>query len=169
MSTGVAVAILGVVLVGSYLLMWRGWRSRARRHASLPDLPGPLAVAEPVFGPVDGSYLGTTTAGDWLDRVVARGLGRRGDVAVTVTEAGVTLRRSTEPDLVIPAPALRAVRIDRAAAGRAVRRPEYLIITWAHGDHELDTALRPHHQGDLTRLQPAIAALGAHRAPEPDL
>jgi hypothetical protein len=164
--TVLAVLILALVLVGSYLLMWRGWRRRAARHRDLPEPLRELPPAEAVFGPIPGIYLGTTTSGDWLNRVVAHGLGRRAAASFTVTEAGVTVERRSEPALSIPAAALRAVRIDRAAAGKAVRRPEYLIITWSHGDYELDTALRPNQQSDLTRLQPAVASLGAHRAAE---
>ncbi|NEE04053.1 PH-like domain-containing protein [Phytoactinopolyspora halotolerans] len=171
--TAVAVAILGLILVASYVSMWRGWRRRTHAHVDLPPLPSiteassvhstdAVSISEsPADITVEASYAGTTTAGDWLERVVAHGLGRRSSVSITVDPSGIQLERGTEPSFSIPASSLRAVRIDRAGAGRAVRCGEYVIITWQHGDMELDTAVRPRHRDDRGRLVDAVAALGA--------
>jgi hypothetical protein len=157
--TGVAVGLLALVLVAAYLMMWRGWQRRAARHADWPSLPQALPAADTLLDDVAATYLGTTAAGDWLDRVVGHGLERRGTATVAVTGAGVVIVRAAEPPLAIPAQAVDAVRADRAAAGRAVRRPEYVIVTWQHGGQLLDTALRPHHRDDLGRLVDAVQAL----------
>ncbi len=159
MRYALAVVITVLVLVGAYALMWRGWRRRGSAQADLPPLPAPLPPGPIRYGPVTGVFLGTTTAGDWLDRIVAHTLGRRSAAEITVTDAGVTIERSPEPVLAIPAGALRAVRVDRAAAGRAVRASEYLILTWSHGDRLLDSAVRPDHRAERDRLHDAIAPL----------
>ncbi|WP_129668223.1 hypothetical protein [Phytoactinopolyspora endophytica] len=206
LRTGVAVAILGLVLVGSYLLMWRGWRRRAGTQVNLPPLPPvstdsaagrsdfpllsrgrraarvagcvdppptedrrrksdlPDSRDETTLGPVDTVYAGTTMAGDWMERVLAHGLGRRSSASVTITPQGILLERGPEPSFVIPGESVRAVRTDRAGAGRAVRRAEYVIITWEHGEVVLDTSLRPRRREDRARIEEAVTAVMTHEA-----
>lgn len=159
MSEPVAVVVVLAVLVLGYVLMWRGWKRRSRTQVDLPPLPRALPDAERRCGPVEGVYVGTTTAGDWTDRVVVHTLGRRSTASITVTAAGVTVDRSPEPVVSIPATALREVRIDRAGGGRAVHHDEYLILTWFHGDAVLDTAVRPDRHHELEELRAAGAAL----------
>src|SRR5699024_11214546 len=154
-----AVAVMLAVLVGGYLLMWRGWRRRADPPSELPPLPPPLSDAESWHGPVDCVYVGTTTAGDWNDRVVAHTLGRRGAASIQVGAAGVAIDRSPDPAIHIAADALRAVRHDRAGGGRAVRHEEYLILTWTHGHAVLDTAVRPDRHHELEKLRSSVTGL----------
>ncbi|HEY9409832.1 MAG TPA: hypothetical protein VIP77_09675 [Jiangellaceae bacterium] len=168
-KTVLAVAILLVLLVGGYALMWLGWRRRRLRQSDLAALPADLPEAPKILEGIDGVYIGTTIAGDWLDRVVPHTLGLRSPALVTVSAAGVTVDRSPEPTVSIATTALHAVRVDRAGAGRAVRHDEYLILTWRHGGHLLDTAIRPRHHADLIRLHDAVEPLvparvvGEHR------
>ena len=76
METWQSVLVLVALVVLVYLAMWRGWRRRAAKH----DLP-PLVPAPPVSElpeaklAVGARYFGTTLSGDWLDRVIAHGLG----------------------------------------------------------------------------------------------
>jgi hypothetical protein len=150
-----AAIILGVVALG-YLLMWRGWRTRARRQADIPALPPKLPSAEVIVGPVEATYVGTTRSGDWLDRIVAHSLGRRGLAQVSVTAAGVSIARDGEPGVDIAAARLVEARVDRAAAGKVTRSEELVVVRWRHGEHELDTSLRPRRADDLEALQVAI-------------
>jgi hypothetical protein len=158
-SRGWAVVVLALVLVGAYLGMWRGWRRRAASQAAIPPLPAALSAAEALAGPVEAVYLGTTSAGDWLDRVVARTLGRRSPAVVTVTTTGVIVDRTPEPRLDIPASTLRGVRADRAGAHRADRTEQLLVLTWYHGGRLLETVVRPRHRADLERLLSASTTL----------
>jgi hypothetical protein len=158
-SRGWAVVVLALVLAGAYLGMWRGWRRRAASQAAFPPLPAALPAAEALAGPVEAVYLGTTSAGDWLDRIVARTLGRRSPAAVMVTTAGVTVDRTPEPRLDIPASTLRGVRADRAGAHRASRTEQLLVLTWAHGDRLLETIVRPRHHRDLETVRAAVSRL----------
>jgi hypothetical protein len=158
-SRGWAVALLALVLAGAYLAMWRGWRHRAASQAELPPLPAALPAAEVLAGPVEAVYVGTTAAGDWLDRVVAQTLGRRSHAAVTVTAAGVIVDRTPESRLDIPVAALRGVRADRAGAHRAGRTDQLLVMTWSHGGRRLDTVVRPRYHRDLEVVRAAVGSL----------
>jgi hypothetical protein len=154
----VAVAIMAVLVAAAYLGMWLGWRRRAGRH-DLPELvPVPPEAAQ-ASGPstptggmaADAYYFGTTVAGQWLDRVVARGLGRRSPARLVLSAAGLDVLRPTG-DFRIPAAALRSARHDQGIAGKVVPPHGVLVVTWRHGDLSLDTGLR---------LQPDPAAAGS--------
>lgn len=164
MSRGWAVVVLALLLAGAYMAMWRGWRRRGARQVDFPHLPGPLPSAELLAGPVEAAYVGTTTAGDWLDRVVVQTLGRRSPAAVTVTAAGITVGRGPEPPLTIPTAAIRGVRVDRAGAHRVARSEQLLVITWSHAGMGLDTVLRPRRRSDLGSLQAVVASLVSDEA-----
>jgi hypothetical protein len=134
----VPVAILFGLLLLAYLAMWRGWKRRARKHA----LP-PLVPADPSAAGLraDGRYFGTTTNGDWLDRVVARGLGTRSTCRLTLSQGGLDVHRPTG-SFRIPAPALRGARRDQGIAGKVVPPNGVLVVTWQHGDLLLDSGFR---------------------------
>src|SRR5687767_2470963 len=87
-------SVLFLALGLAYLGMWRGWLRRGRRQGRLGPLALPPADPGDQLCRVEGVYLGTTTAGDWLDRVVAQGLGPRADAAVAVTRRGVIIERA---------------------------------------------------------------------------
>jgi hypothetical protein len=76
-----AVAVLALLVVLVWLAMLAGWRRRAARQTrelGLPPLlPTPVDPGAPLTDDADGVYVSTTTAGDWLDRVTAHGLGTR--------------------------------------------------------------------------------------------
>ena len=86
------VILLGLALLA---LMWVGWRARARRTAGVGAASvEPTAAATLV---VVGVYVSSTTAGEWLDRIAADGLGVRSPVVVEVGPDGVWLRRRGAP------------------------------------------------------------------------
>lgn len=151
------VALLALAYVG----LWRGWRHRAARQADLPALPAVPddAPGEPLAGPAAGVYLGSSTAGDWLDRIVARGLGRRGRAEVTVGAAGVLVDRDGEPALWLPVGSLRGVRLDRAAAGRVVETDGIVVLTWQHGQRLLESGLRLRTAAETDGVRDAVSAL----------
>jgi hypothetical protein len=131
--------LAGLVLL-AYAGMLRGWRRRGRRH----DLPPLVPVGEPdgaALRRADGRYFGTTTAGDWLDRVVARGLGARSAARLVLTPAGLDVHRPGG-DFRIPAAALEDARHDQGVAGKVVPPHGLLVVTWRHGDLRLDSGFR---------------------------
>jgi hypothetical protein len=138
----VPVMILFGVLVLAYLAMWRGWRRRARRH----DLPPLVEVPTGEGGPqpllrAGARYFGTTTGGQWLDRVVARGLGTRSTCRLTLSEDGLDVVRLSG-SFRVPATALRGARHERGIAGKVVPPHGLLVVTWEHGDLLLDSGFR---------------------------
>ncbi len=158
------VLALLVVIAFVYWLMWRAWRARAARQDDLPELPAiPDGTGEPA-GPsptttldgggkpplltMSGRYHASTTAGDWLDRIAARGLGTRSLVELTLTEQGVAVHRPAAADFFIPVAQLRGARLDKGIAGKVVPEGGLLVITWEHGGRLIDSGFRSEHPAD---------------------
>jgi hypothetical protein len=153
-------ALLLLILLALYLLMWRGWRRRAARQADVPPLPErPKALSADVIPPVRGVYVSSTTAGDWLDRIVVRDLGVRSRAVMHVTGAGVSFDREGASDVFIPAAWLRGVRREGGMAGKFVGRDGLIVITWELGDRMLDTGFRPDRSRDNDVLVEAVGRL----------
>ena len=159
----VPVVLLFAVLLLAYFGMWRGWRHRAGKH----DLP-PLVEAPPVadLPPArlesGARYFGTTTSGDWLDRVVARGLGARSSCRLSLSAEGLDVIRLAG-SFRIPAAALRGARHDQGIAGKVVPPHGILVVTWQHGDYLLDTGFRL-TAAELSDPQAATAAPGSDKS-----
>ncbi|MEP7091491.1 MAG: transporter [Nocardioidaceae bacterium] len=135
------VVLFGLLLL-AYLAMWLGWRRRGRKH-DLPPLVEAPAEADlpPAVLEAGARYFGTTTSGDWLDRVVARGLGARSSCRLSLSTEGLDVLR-VGGSFRIPAAALRGARHDRGIAGKVVPPHGVLVVTWQHGDLLLDTGFR---------------------------
>lgn len=167
-----AVSTLVLVLVVLVLLwgMRAGWRARTRRSATLvPALPSaPADLGAERLGPVDATYVSTTRAGDWLDRVTAQGLGVRSPAQVAVFDAGVRITRQGATDLFVPATALRGASAAPGMAGKVVGGEGLVVLTWqadAADPRGLDTGLRPKRAADRERLLAALETLTPGHAP----
>ncbi|WP_127358051.1 PH-like domain-containing protein [Actinacidiphila soli] len=141
--------LLFVALV--YWLMREGWKWRATLQSDLPELPtAPDALAAPPSRQaggepkltMSGRYHGSTTAGQWLDRIVAHGLGTRSRAELTLTDAGLTVVRPGATDFFVPAAQLREARLDKGIAGKVLTEGGLLVVTWAHGDKLIDSGFR---------------------------
>jgi hypothetical protein len=130
-----------VLVAVVFWLMWWGWRGRRGKHDLPPLVEIPLGSAAPAELESAASYLGTTVAGDWLDRVEAPGLGGRGQVALRLNEAGIDVKRPGG-GFRIPTAALRGARHDQGIAGKVIPPHGVLVVTWQHGDLVLDTGFR---------------------------
>lgn len=125
-----------------YWLMRQGWKWRGSLQSDLPELPSaPDAPGEAKLT-LSGRYHGSTTAGQWLDRIVAHGLGTRSRVELTLTEAGIEVVRPGANDFFVPAAALREARLDKGIAGKVLAEGGLLVVTWAHGEKLLDSGFR---------------------------
>ncbi|MET0789417.1 MAG: hypothetical protein ABWY33_09255 [Cellulomonas sp.] len=167
-----AVSTIVLVLV-VLLVFWgmrAGWQARTRRSAALvPDLPAAPADPGAVrLGPLDATYVSTTRAGDWLDRVTAQGLGVRSPAQVTVFDAGVRIARQGATDLFVPAAAVRGATGAPGLAGKVVGGEGVVVLTWqadAADPRGLDTGVRPKHAADRARLVDALTQLTTGGSP----
>ncbi|MFD7817770.1 hypothetical protein ACFV6E_33415 [Streptomyces sp. NPDC059785] len=149
-----------------YWLMREGWKWRATLQGDLPELPalpsptttlnGDGEPSRPGMpegpGParleLTGRYHGSTTAGQWLDRIVARGLGTRSRAELTLTDAGLEVVRPGAADFFVPVAQLREARLDKGIAGKVLTEGGLLVITWEHGGKLLDSGFRSDHAAE---------------------
>jgi len=133
-----------------YWLMREGWKWRGTLQGDLPGLPTSPEEPGEVKLTMSGRYHGSTTAGQWLDRIVAHGLGTRSRVELTLTEAGLDVVRPGATDFFIPADALREALLGKGIAGKVLSEGGLLVVTWAHGDRLIDSGFRSDHAAEHT-------------------
>ncbi|MGV9528325.1 PH-like domain-containing protein [Streptomyces cellulosae] len=139
-----------------YWLMREGWKWRGTLQSDLPELhsapddPGPATLT------MSGRYHGSTTAGQWLDRIVAHGLGTRSRADLTLSDAGLDVVRPGAENFFVPADALREARLDKGIAGKVLTEGGLLVITWQHGDRLIDSGFRSDHAAEHTEWVDAL-------------
>ncbi|MGW3291834.1 PH-like domain-containing protein [Streptomyces sp. NPDC001002] len=139
---------LGLFVALVYWLMREGWKWRGTLQGDLPELPTAPDEPGPAKLTMSGRYHGSTTAGQWLDRIVAHGLGTRSRVELTLTDAGLDVVRPGASDFFIPAEALREALLGKGIAGKVLSEGGLLIVTWAHGDKLIDSGFRCDHAAE---------------------
>ncbi|WP_079663526.1 PH-like domain-containing protein [Streptomyces sp. 3214.6] len=153
---------LGLFVALVYWLMREGWKWRGTLQGDLPELP----TAPPESGEarltvlsMSGRYHGSTTAGQWLDRIVAHGLGTRSRVELTLTDAGLDVVRPGATDFFIPVGALREALLGKGIAGKVLTEGGLLVVTWAHGDKLIDSGFRSDQAAEHTEWVDAINSM----------
>ncbi|MEU1006632.1 hypothetical protein [Streptomyces tibetensis] len=131
-----------------YWLMREGWKWRGTLQGDLPELPVTPDDPGPAMLSTSGRYHGSTTAGQWLDRIVAHGLGTRSRAELTLTDAGLDVVRPGAQDFFVPAAALREARLDKGIAGKVLTEGGLLVVTWEHGDRLIDSGFRSDHAAE---------------------
>jgi hypothetical protein len=139
---------LGLFVALVYWLMREGWKWRSTLQGDLPELPTVPDEPGPAKLTMSGRYHGSTTAGQWLDRIVAHGLGTRSRAELTLTDAGLDVVRPGAADFFVPVAALREARLDKGIAGKVLTEGGLLIVTWAHGDKLIDSGFRSDHAAE---------------------
>ncbi|MEU4657054.1 hypothetical protein AB0G32_24490 [Streptomyces sp. NPDC023723] len=139
---------LGLFVALVYWLMREGWKWRGTLQGDLPELPTAPDDPGPARLSMSGRYHGSTTAGQWLDRIVARGLGTRSRAELTLTDAGVDVVRPGATDFFVPAAALREARLDKGIAGKVLTEGGLLVLTWQHGEKLIDSGFRSDHAAE---------------------
>lgn len=165
----VGILTLALLVLGLLTAMRAGWLRRGRRTAAVVEPPPPVPEDEELgavrFGPVEGSYVSTTFAGQPFERVTAHGLGVRGRAEVCVHESGVRITRNGAAELFLPATALRTVSRTAGMAGSTVGRGGLVVLTWVLGAQALDTGVRTRFAADRQKLTDAVAALATPDGP----
>src|ERR671932_612286 len=163
MTRFIAVAVLVLLVAVIWLAMLAGWRRGGARPTAPPDLPSlPPTPSEPgaaLTDDTDGVYVSTTTAGNWLDRVTAHGLGSRSAATMAVTAAGVSWLRQGAPDVFAAAETLVGARRADGIAGKVMPPGRIVVVTWRLGPAQLDTGFRPASAPDAERLVAAVERL----------
>ena len=149
-----------LVIVGLvYWLMRQGWQWRRTIQSGLPELPvAPKHTTETILD-LEGRYLGTTSAGNWLDRIVAHHLGDRSLAELTLSAEGLKVVRPASADFFVPVAALRGARTDQRLAGKVVPEGGLLVITWEHGGTLLDSGFRSDHPAEHENWVIAVEVL----------
>ncbi|POX55955.1 hypothetical protein C3489_07290 [Streptomyces sp. Ru71] len=140
--------LLFIALV--YWLMREGWKWRGTLQGDLPELPSAPDAPGEARLTMSGRYHGSTTAGQWLDRIVAHGLGTRSRAELTLTDAGLDVVRPGASDFFVPAAQLRGARLDKGIAGKVLTEGGLLVVTWTHGDKLIDSGFRSDHAAEHT-------------------
>ncbi len=157
MKTVLGIAGTLLIIGLAWFGMYRGWRNRQSRQADLAPLP---TVPEGKVSGVEGVYVATTTAGDWMDRIAVHELGVRSNADLAVSEAGLIFHRQGAADVFIPVGHLTGVRTDRGIAGKVTAEASGLVVvTWTHDGRELDTGFRPRRKADTAPLTESISTL----------
>jgi hypothetical protein len=161
-----AVAVVALLVLLAWGLMYVGWRGRVRRQGYLPSPPpAPDGLADRAAREgVEATYVSTTRAGDPLDRVAAHGLGARSAARVLVDAEGVLVTRTGAPDVFTSAAALTGVRREAFRVGKAVPGTGLVVWDWSLGDTLVTTAVHARRDAERDALQAAISALIEPRA-----
>ena len=151
------------ILVFFGLCLWGmrvGWRRKARSQsaqlpffAQTPEDPGELVLPETV-----GLYVSTTTAGEWQNRIVTRGVGLRSRAVLRLYPGGIEVDRTGAAGFWIPVESITGIRRDKAIAGKVMGTDTLLVVTWTAGDVELDTGFRGDDVDVYPRWLEAVSA-----------
>ncbi|MEU6070927.1 MULTISPECIES: PH-like domain-containing protein [Streptomyces] len=142
-----------------YWLMREGWKWRGTLQGDIPELPSAPDDLGPARLSMSGRYHGSTTAGQWLDRIVAHGLGTRSRAELTLTDAGLDVVRPGAADFFVPVAALREARLDKGIAGKVLTEGGLLVVTWAHGDRLIDSGFRSDRAAEHNEWADAINSM----------
>lgn len=167
-----AILTLSIIVIVFGLMGW-GWRNKLKRQADvaeLPAFPEQLGAASHV---VDGTYVVTTSRGDWLDRIAVHGLGVRTPAKLEIHPEGIALRRSGAQDLFIAKDAFEEVGTQAGMAGKFVEKDGLVVVGWKLGTKSVDTGFRT---TEATAKRPLLKALeellphgGAEELPDADI
>jgi hypothetical protein len=141
-------ALVVIVTLLAIWGMWRSWHTRAAVELPLDSPPDGFEADTEIIG----RYLGTAPEADWMQRVVASGMGAPGNAIANLSDPGVLLTREGEPDLFIGAEQIDAVEIGRGVAGQVAEKDGIVIWHWRAGDAALQSGFRPDAPEDVARL-----------------
>jgi hypothetical protein len=160
MNDATAVGLLLLGTLGILAVMRIGWARRGRRtSAALPEIPAVPGERRRELYVADVTYVSTTLAGRWMERVVAHGLGNRSRARLSVSGDGVLVERDSGPRLYIPAEALRGVGRAAGIAGKVTGSARIVVMRWQWSGADLDTGVLPTTARAGNELAEALRAL----------
>lgn len=160
----VRILLIALIVALIALAVWGmrvGWRNRQRRQA---DIPAPLAAGESGYdvwqAQAPGVFIGTSRAGDWLDRIAVHDLGVRSRATCHVGEGGVWFEREGARGVFIPRVQIVGVRIDRGVAATVRSVDSVIVVTWNLGNTTIESGFRPDAASDQRTLLDRCVTLG---------
>lgn len=160
--------ILVLLVLGAIALALRAmsnsWKRRVQSGADIPGLaPAPVPIADDAMRVGHGTYLGTVTIENWLDKVAAHGLGSRGPAAIAVEARGLIVERVGTDALFIPQESISKVELTNGLAGRVYGTEGVIVVSWVWGERLLQTGLRIPDSQARAAVVSALAQLPSGR------
>ncbi len=146
--------VVAVILL-SVFGMARGWRRKTRSDLSPINTQVPTEALA-ISTKVSARFAGTTTAGNWLDRVTNYELGTPRGIDIQVFNLGVFMTDDSGFNLWIPKSQILNVTTGQGIAGDVVEKNGMLIFTWQLGDTALDTGVRVSRHSDHELIVTAL-------------
>ena len=151
--------VMILIAAAIFVMMWWGWRARARRAAAIRISEAPI-VGEIIASFASVQYVSTTPLGKPLDRASITGLAYKGAAVLEVATDGVSLQVAGERPVLIPAAdVLGASRAD-GRVGKAVEAGGISVLEWrALSGEELESGFRFQQPGEQREFAAAVATL----------
>ena len=146
LRTVLTLIVIAIILLSVYG-MFRGWRKKNRAGLAPIQTAAPHG-ANAISPKVAARFAGTTTSGNWLDRITNYELGTPRGIDFQVFDQGMFFTDSQEFNLWINKDQITQVRTGRGIAGDVVEKDGMLIITWQLGETHLDTGVRVSRHAD---------------------
>lgn len=131
-------ALVTLVLVVAFRIIRATANKREQQEKTLPEPLGSAGGVE--LGPA--LYVATVLSNSPLTRIWAYGLGSRGKAQVYTSDAGLSIERKGERDILIPANSLRGITRESATIDKGVEREGLVAIHWTLGNKSVTTHLR---------------------------
>lgn len=134
-------ALMILVLLWAVFSIRKSWlrKESQQREIPAPDSAPSNFKADETFS---GRYLASTTAKDWLARIVVHGLGAPSRAEVSISDAGIQMVLNKSREVFIPKSSIIEIKADRAIAGRAFEKDGIAVIIWKLGQTEIATGFR---------------------------
>lgn len=149
------VLLLAAIFVLALFGMRHGWRARGKREiAQIETLIPPNCNS--ISAKVAARFSGTTTAGNWLDRITNQRLGTPRGVFIEIFKEGIFITDDSSFHLWIGQEHIQAISTGRGIAGDVVEKNGLLKITWQLGDLAVDTGVRVNRHSDHELIVNAV-------------
>ena len=146
LRTVLTLLVIAVILLSVYGML-RGWRKKNRTGLA-PIQTAVPSGANAITPKVAARFAGTTSAGNWLDRITNDELGTPRGIDFQVFDQGIFFTDSQDFNLWVNKDQISKVRTDRGIAGDVVEKDGMLIFTWQLGETLLDTGVRVSRHAD---------------------
>lgn len=146
--------VIGVIAL-AFFAMRKGWQNKSKRKVdqistAIPN--GAVAISTSV----DARFAGSTTSGNWLDRITDQNLGTPRGISLQVFQEGLFMTDLGDFNLWISIESIKKIKTGQGIAGDVVEKNGMLLITWQLGDLAIDTGVRVNRHLDHELIVSAV-------------